>query len=92
MPRPTPADYAVLEIRIRALAAGSYPVEMTLGGEQELATGSLDAGLVQQVRKARWEPQQGEVLFRQLFGDPRLRSAWDRARGAGRRLRLRLRI
>lgn len=81
-----------LEIRIFPAQEQGYPVEITLGGEQEFPRGYVPPEL------AEWTPggdpvAAGQQLFELLFADPKLREAWAEARGqASRKLRVRLYI
>lgn len=88
-----------LEIRIfqrqthpeLAEEALGYPVEITLGGQQEFPRGYLDAGVVP------WAPTgvpeaDGQKLFETLFADGALRGAWAEAQGQAPQRRVRLRI
>lgn len=81
-----------LEIRIFQAHEQGYPVEITLGGEQEFPRGYVPPEL------AEWTPggdpaADGQQLFELLFADPQLREAWAEARGrASEKLRVRLYI
>ncbi|MBN1486413.1 MAG: CHAT domain-containing protein [Anaerolineae bacterium] len=82
-------SFVDLEIRIFAKQEDRYPVEITLAGEQEFPKGILAADILP------WEPgesptENGKRLFEKLFGDPKLRSAWDQARGRSSQRRIRL--
>ncbi len=86
----TPAD---LEIRIFPPEPGAgtlHRVEVTFGGDRELAAGTFDATALSP--EAGSPEEQGERLFGALFADPDLRCAWAEARGASPARRLRLRI
>ncbi len=83
--------YVDLEIRIFQAHEQGYPVEITLGGEQEFPRGYVPPEL------ADWTPggdptADGQQLFDLLFADPQLRAAWAEARGRADRRRIRLRI
>ena len=83
--------YVDLEIRIFQAHEQGYPVEITLGGEQEFPRGYVPPEL------ADWTPggdptADGQQLFELLFADPQLRAAWAEARGRADRRRIRLRI
>src|SRR5512146_3275423 len=85
------SEYTDLEIRIFAKQESGYPVELTLGGEQEFPRGWMPA------EAADWRPagvpaQDGAQLFQVLFGDPRLLAAWAESRGSAPKRRIRLRI
>jgi CHAT domain-containing protein len=85
-----------LEIRILppqrlAQQGAGYPVEITLGGQQEFGPGLLAADILP------WTPTDdpaadGQRLFEALLADPALRSAWDQAQGRSPQRRIRLRI
>ena len=69
-------DYVDLEIRIFPHRDGGYPVEITLGGQQEFPRGHLAADILP------WENSSdpaadGRRLFDTLFADKAVRSAWD---------------
>ena len=80
-----------LEIRIfpcEERVAG-YPIEITLGEQQEFPRGYLSADVLP------WTPSgdlaaDGRRLFEMLFADSTLRSAWDKASGQAPRRRIRL--
>ncbi len=89
-----PADpllHADLEIRILPRDGDGHPVEITFSGEQELPPGRLADSLLPWVSGA-FPEEDGDRLFAALFGDPRLRDAWARAKGQSRARRVRLRI
>lgn len=80
-----------LEIRVFQQGDEGYPVEITLGGQQEFPRGYLSADVLP------WVPggdlvADGQRLFETLLADPALRSAWAEARGQAPQRRLRLRI
>jgi hypothetical protein len=82
---------ADLEIRIFRRNDNGYPVEITLGGQQEFPHGVLDAGI------ESWSAsgdliKDGQWLFETFLADAALRSAWDTARGQCPQRRIRLRI
>jgi hypothetical protein len=80
-----------LEIRILKLEAKGYPVEMTLNSDRQFERGYLDSSLLPWVPTA--SPQaDGERLFRRLFKDDCLKSAWAEVRGNHFQRRIRLRI
>ncbi len=80
-----------LEIRIFRRTDGAYPVEITLGGQQEFAPGLLDAGVLPWTSGG--DPaQDGQRLFEAFLADTPLRSAWDKARAQAPHCRIRLRI
>ena len=83
--------YEDLEIRILELQEEGYPVEITFSGEQEFPRGFLKPDLVP------WTPglspqEDGERLFRWLFADDQLQTAWAGVRGQNSLRRIRLRI
>ncbi|MFN2109550.1 MAG: CHAT domain-containing protein, partial [Anaerolineae bacterium] len=85
------SDFVDMEVRVFPLEAGGYPVEITLGDEQNFPRGYLDAGLVD------WSPSgdlatDGQQLFAALTADANLHNAWARACGQAPRRRIRLRI
>ena len=86
-----PAAFTDLEIRILQKHDQGYPVEITLGGQQEFPRGYLPLEVLP------WTPSgdlvnDGQKLFETLFKDGTLRSAWAEARGRAQQRRLRLRI
>jgi hypothetical protein len=87
----TETAFADLEIRILGGEAEGYPVELTVNQEQQYARGYLQTGFLP------WIPgvspaEDGERLFRWLFADDRLKTAWAEVRGGQPHRRLRLRI
>ena len=93
MPNQNPDDtFTDLEIRIfQAQEDNGYPVEITLGGQQEFPRGFLAEDIVP------WQSggdlvEDGQHLFDALFADNTLRSAWAEARGQCPQRRIRLRI
>ncbi len=91
--RDTDQSLTDLEIRIFEAQEQGYPVEMTLGGQQEFPRGYLAADIVPWTAHASGVPSQdGETLFEALLADGNLRSAWAKARGQAARRRIRLRI
>jgi len=84
-------NLADLEIRIFQRQDEGYPVEMTLGGQQEFPRGYLAADILPWVSSS--DPvADGQRLFETLLTDPALRSAWAEARGQAPQRRIRLRI
>ena len=82
-----------LEIRIFPSdgSVASYPVEITLGGQQEFPRGYLSADILPWTSSG--DPVgDGQRLFDALFADNALRSAWAEARGQSPQRRIRLRI
>jgi hypothetical protein len=80
-----------LEIRIFAAREEGYPVEITLGGQQEFPRGYLAQDI------ADWTSSgdlmtDGQQLFDMLFADAVLSTAWAEARGQATQRRIRLRI
>ncbi|MCP4664110.1 MAG: tetratricopeptide repeat protein [bacterium] len=86
-----PGEYADLEIRILGRREEGYPVEITLGGEQQFPRGHLDPRVLPWVPAAS-PTADGDRLFERLLADERLKTAWAQARGQSRLRRLRLRI
>ncbi len=87
----TDEAFVDLEIRVFQQGDAGYPVEITLGGQQEFPRGRLSADILP------WVPSgdlaaDGQRLFETLLADPALRSAWAEARGQSPQRRLRLRI
>ena len=80
-----------LEIRIFQLGEEGYPVEITLGGQQEFPRGYLEADVLPWVASGN-PAEDGQKLFDILFGDGKLRNAWAEARGQAPQRRVRLRI
>ena len=84
-------DFTDLEIRIFQRQDQGYPVEITLGGQQEFPRGFVAASLVP------WTPSgdaaaDGQKLFGTLLADGTLRGAWAEARGRAQQRRIRFRI
>ncbi len=84
-------EFTDLEIRIFAARDEGYPVEITLGGQQEFPRGTLSADLVPWTSGGDLVDD-GRQLFDALLADPALRAAWAEARGQAPQRRLRLRI
>jgi hypothetical protein len=87
----TADTFTDLEIRIFQKQEQGYPVEITLGGQQEFPRGFLPAEVLP------WSPSgdvaaDGARLFETLFKDGTLRGAWAEARGGAPQRRIRLRI
>ncbi len=80
-----------LEIRIFSCQDKGYPVEITLGGQQEFPRGFMAGDILPWVSSSD-AVADGRQLFAALFADAQLRSAWDEARGRAPQRRLRLRI
>jgi hypothetical protein len=80
-----------LEIRIFQRGQDGYPVEITLGGQQEFPRGYLDEDVVSWTSSSSLADD-GRRLFDTLFADGALREAWSAARGQTPRRRIRLRI
>ncbi len=84
-------DYADLEIRILRTDGSGYPVEITFNGDLEFPRGVLSANLpVLTAGTASF--QDGETVFKWLFADNALKTAWANARGLRPQRRIRLRI
>ncbi len=80
-----------LEIRIFARQAQGYPVEITLGGQQEFPRGYLVEDIVNWASSG--DPvQDGRQLFDALFADSALRDAWVYVCGQAPQRRIRLRV
>ncbi|MBN1876695.1 MAG: CHAT domain-containing protein [Anaerolineae bacterium] len=80
-----------LEIRVFARQEEGYPVEITLGGQQEFPRGYLAKDI------ADWTStgdaaKDGQQLFAMLFADSILHNAWVETRGQAPQRRIRLRI
>ncbi len=87
----TNTDFTDLEIRIFQRQEEGYPVEITLGGQQEFPRGYLPGDAVP------WSSggdvvADGQKLFETLFKDGALRSAWAEARGRAAQRRIRFRV
>ncbi len=80
-----------LEIRIFQKQDQGYPVEITLGGQQEFPRGYLSSD-VMPWSSAGDVAADGVTLFETLFKDSTLRSAWSEARGRAQQRRIRVRI
>jgi hypothetical protein len=84
-------DYADLEIRILKKEGNGYPVEITFNGDLEFPRGKLSADLPT-LTAGSASAQDGELVFRWLFSDDALKTAWANARGLRPQRRIRLRI
>jgi hypothetical protein len=85
------STFTDLEVRIFQRQDKRYPVEITLGSQQEFPRGFLAADILPWISKA--DPlADGQRLFETLLADPTLRSAWAEARGQAPQRRIRLRI
>ncbi len=91
MTAPPNHSFIDLEIRIFQRGEAGYPVEVTLGGEQELARGALAADILPWTSSGDIVAD-GQRLFDALLADSALRSAWNQARGQAPQRRIRLRI
>jgi hypothetical protein len=80
-----------LEIRIFRREDRGYPVEITLGGQQEFPRGYL-VGDVLPWTSSGLLAEDGQKLFETLLADGALRAAWAEARGQAPQRRIRLRI
>ncbi|MCP4540072.1 MAG: CHAT domain-containing protein [Chloroflexi bacterium] len=80
-----------LEIRIFPSdeSAAGYPIEITLGGQQEFPRGHLTTDILPWTLSGDLVAD-GQRLFETLFSDSKLRSAWDRASGQATQRRIRL--
>ena len=76
-----------LEIRIFQQGEQGYPVEITLGGQQEFPRGYMEADVLPWVPGGNPE-EDGQKLFEMLLADGALRSAWAEARGQAPHRRL----
>ncbi len=85
------AHFDNLEIRIFAAREEGYPVEITLGEQQEFPRGYLAEDVVPWTSSGDLV-QDGQQLFELLLADTALRTAWAEARGQAPQRRLRLRI
>jgi len=86
------AMFTDLEIRIFSLQQDAgYPVEMTLGAQQEFPRGYLAEEIVPWLSSGDLKVD-GQRLFEALFADAALRGAWAEARGQEPQRRVRLRI
>jgi hypothetical protein len=83
--------YADLEIRILKKEANGYPVEITFNGDLEFPRGCLSPDLPL-VHPSAPAGEGGVALFRWLFADQALQTAWANARGQQPNRRIRLRI
>jgi len=89
--QPINEHFIDLEIRIFRCQDAGYPVEITLGEQQEFPRGHLSADIIPWVPSA--DPAaDGQRLFDALVADPALRSAWAETRGQAPQRRIRLRI
>ena len=88
---PSAQEYLDLEIRILQRVDQGYPVEMTLGGQQEFPRGYLSADVIPWAASGDLAAD-GQQLFDKLLADPVLRGAWSEARGQSPQRRIRLRI
>jgi hypothetical protein len=84
-------QFVDLEIRIFQQGDEGYPVEITLGEQQEFPRGYLAASVV------FWTPSSdlvadGQRLLQTLFADTALQNAWAEARGQSPQRRIRLRV
>ncbi|MCP4592942.1 MAG: hypothetical protein GY842_19575, partial [bacterium] len=83
--------FADLEIRIFEQTDDSYPVEITLGGQQEFPRGHIAADVLPWSSSGD-SAADGQRLFEMLTADSALQSAWVEARGQAPQRRIRLRI
>jgi hypothetical protein len=84
-------SFVDLEIRIFQRQEEGYPVELTLGEEQEFPRGYLASDVVPWVPRTD-RAADGRRLLETLLADSRVRGAWAEARGQEPRRRIRLRI
>jgi tetratricopeptide (TPR) repeat protein len=84
-------NFVDVEVRIFKRQDAGYPVEITLGGQQEFPRGYMSADILPWISSSALEAD-GQRLFEKLFADSALRSAWDEARGQAPQRRIRLRI
>jgi hypothetical protein len=87
----THETFVDLEIRIFQRQEKGYPVEITLGGQQEYPRGYLSADLLPWVATSD-SIADGQRLLETLLADSPLRGAWAEARGQTPHRRIRLRI
>jgi hypothetical protein len=87
----TDNSFVDLEIRIFQQGKQGYPVEITLGGQQEFPRGHLAADILSWANSDN-TAMDGQRLLEMLLADGALRSAWAEARGQAAQRRLRLRI
>ena len=89
------ADKGIADLEIRIfpsdVSVAGYPVEITLGGQQEFPRGVLAADVVPWVSSGV-PATDGKKLFETLLADGALRGAWAEARGQSPQRRVRLRI
>jgi hypothetical protein len=85
------SKFVDLEIRIFRRRDEGYPVEITLGGQQEFSQGYLAADVLLWVSSS--DPvADGQRLFETLVSDSPLLGAWSESRGQAPQRRIRLRI
>jgi hypothetical protein len=89
--QPPDENLADLEIRIFQRQEQGYPVEITLGGQQEFSRGYLAADILPWTASGDWTAD-GQRLFEALFKDSKLTSAWAESRGQAPKRRIRFRI
>ncbi len=89
----THKEHVDLEIRIfaRDISVAGYPVEITLGGQQEFSRGVLAADVLPWTSSGV-PTKDGQKLFDTLFADANLRAAWAEAHGQAPRRDRRVRI
>ncbi|HTP11221.1 MAG TPA: CHAT domain-containing protein [Anaerolineae bacterium] len=87
----TDVSFVDLEIRIQQKLPEGYPVEITLGGQQEFPRGFLAADVLPWYSSGDLAAD-GQRLFKILLSDAALREAWGQARGQAPQRRIRLRI
>ncbi len=85
------ATFVDLEVRLLQRISKGYPVEMTLGGQQEFARGFLSPAILEWTSSGDLAAD-GQRLFNHLLADAKVREAWAQARGQAAQRRLRLRI
>ncbi len=84
-------SFTDLEIRILQKLPEGYPIEMTLGGQQEFPRGHLTPDLLPWSSSGDLAAD-GQRLFNALLADAQVREAWGQARGQAPQRRIRLRI
>ncbi len=84
-------EHEDLEVRILQRMDQGYPVEITLGGQQEFPRGYVSLDILPWAASSDLVVD-GQRLLDKLLADPVLRGAWAEARGRSPRRRIRFRI